>query len=632
MQTHKATQGCLRHGRAVPGLALGVALLMAASGVWGQTPRAYFDRDEAYEGDTIVLTIEADGQDGGVRPDLSSLHQDFQVLGTTSGTEVVITNGQRRDTTRWTVSLQPKHTGTFRIPGIALGSERTPPLTLKVSEVPAEVRRAQAEKLFVEMKIDGDGDGISVQQEIPLTVRLYTAVPLREGTLSAPQPADAVVEKLGDDRRYQTRRDGRTYQVTERRYAVFPEKSGTLRIPPVTFRGSVPAQPRTGSRPSSSLPGPFQDDPFFKRFFDDSALDRFFSDSFPVRDPFSLFESVEPITARSRALSLTVKPRPDGYKGAHWLPAESVVIHDSWAENPPSLRAGEPATRTLTIEAKGLAASQIPELDLPEVAGLRTYPEQTQRETRVDGKEVVGTSRQRVAIIPDHAGEIAVPELKVSWWDTTAKRERVAVVPGRKLTVAAGSGVSPARAASAAAALPPRPVAEKASREAGKSAPPLPAAREVQGPWPWIAGLLAVALAATLLIRRRYPAPPSGGRSKQADRDGLAAPTGPGPGLAKRHLREACEGNDAKAAARALVAWAAAEWPDRAPPSLSALADRLKTGGEVVRELEQTLYGPGSAPWQGRPLWEALREGLQERQGPRQSPEPPLPPLYPQQA
>ena len=42
-------------------LALGMALLMAAPSLWAQGLRACLDRDRVYEGDTVTLTIEADG-------------------------------------------------------------------------------------------------------------------------------------------------------------------------------------------------------------------------------------------------------------------------------------------------------------------------------------------------------------------------------------------------------------------------------------------------------------------------------------------------------------------------------------------------------------------------------------------
>ncbi|MEZ5581408.1 MAG: hypothetical protein R3F37_00205 [Candidatus Competibacteraceae bacterium] len=65
-----------------------------------------------------------------------------------------------------------------------------------------------------------------VQAQVQYTVRLLFAVPLLDGSLDAPQPANAVVERLGDDVSYETQRNGRRYRVIERRYALFAQRSG----------------------------------------------------------------------------------------------------------------------------------------------------------------------------------------------------------------------------------------------------------------------------------------------------------------------------------------------------------------------------------------------------------------------
>ena len=59
---------------------------------------------------------------------------------------------------------------------------------------------------------------------------------------------DAVVERLGEDRRFSASLGDQTYQVIERDYAIFPEKSGELYIPPVQFRGRVASGDPTARR------------------------------------------------------------------------------------------------------------------------------------------------------------------------------------------------------------------------------------------------------------------------------------------------------------------------------------------------------------------------------------------------
>jgi hypothetical protein len=147
-----------------------------------------------------------------------------------------------------------------------------------------------------------------------------------------------------------------------------------------------------------------------------------------------------------------------------------VAIDDSWATQPPRLRVGEPATRTLTITAKGLAGAQIPEIELPAPAGMRVYPEKTETESRTDGATLFGVSAQRVTLIPTAGGSVEMPEVRVTWWDTVAETERVATVPAMTLEVEgpAGAGRRPEPGGRAGAG-PRVSVRARGRRESGRA-------------------------------------------------------------------------------------------------------------------------------------------------------------------
>jgi hypothetical protein len=76
-------------------------------------------------------------------------------------------------------------------------------------------------------------------------------------------------------------------------------------------------------------------------------------------------------------------------------------------------------------------------------------------------------------------------------------------------------------------------------------------------------------------------------------------------------LQQACNGNDPRAAARALLQLAEAEWPADPPRNLEALARRLAgVSAGPLRELERVLYAAGDSAWQGDELWQLFRNGL----------------------
>jgi hypothetical protein len=99
----------------------------------------------------------------------------------------------------------------------------------------------------------------------------------------------------------------------------------------------------------------------------------------------------------------------------------------------------------------------------------------------------------------------------------------------------------------------------------------------------------------------------------------------------KRAFRKACGGDDARAAARALLDYAAAIWPGSSPQNLGAVAVRLSGDATPVRELDRALYAPDPTNWSdGEALWACLKQGLQSSRQTTQTPKAALSPLYPQ--
>jgi hypothetical protein len=329
--------------------------------------------------------------------------------------------------------------------------------------------------------------------------------------------------------------------------------------------------------------------------------DPFGNDSFfatPFGDPGKR------VHARSEAVTVEVKPHPASYAAANWLPGEDLVLHDSWAAQPPEFRVGEPVTRVISIDAKGLAASHLPEVAMPAIANMRIYPEQPQRESRTDGAVVYGHSEQSFAFVPQQAGRVTLPEIRLNWWDIKAGKQRVAVLPSWNVEVLPGAGGvqgAPVPPSAAVSKQPVQPVAEPPASEA----PSLPKAiTAFLSDWSWIAGGgLVLMFGVVLLWRRSRRKPLAAAVPVEVKPAAPAAVPAPDAGGALRALKQACDDNDARAAARALLDWAAAEWRDNPPRNLGAVASRLKSdAGAEVRRLDQSLYAPGGVVWDGAAL------------------------------
>ncbi len=546
-----------------------MAILAPAAVQAGVT--AQLDRDTINEGETFTLNLNVTGNDGG-QPDVSPLRKDFEVLGTGQRNEVQIINGSVEAHRSWTITLSPRLTGKLVIPPLTVGNDSSAALAVTVLPAAASSSKGTDQgDVFIE--VNAEPDTLYVQAQLLYTVRLYYAVPLRQGSLSEPTLDNAIVQKLGDDSKFATQRGGRDYQVIERRYAIFPQKSGTLEIPAIVFDGDV--------RDPSTQSG----------------------------DPF--FDSLNPVTRhvrlRSRQLDITVTAQPAAYQGASWLPAQGLSLAEKWSPETPRFRVGDPVTRTVIVRAKGLSASQLPDLPMPDQTGLKLYPDQAQTHSSALGDTLVSEREQKIAMIPTQAGDLTLPAIRLDWWDTAAKRQRSAELPARTIHVL------PALATprSGMAAMP-APFPSNAAPQA--SSPPLqalvpesksiaPSSSQGGGPylsmWIGLTVFFAMAWLITLLLWWYFKRPrgaPIVSRSGAGDSTPLVA------------LKRAQQQHDPRALKDALLTWARLRWPDAVPLSLGALAARVEDecfGAEIAR-LDRILYEANDSGWRAERLQQSF--------------------------
>ncbi|MCO5122685.1 MAG: BatD family protein [Rhizobacter sp.] len=613
---------------------LATALLGAAHAGWAAVS-ASLDRSSVPLGQPLTLTIESEGSPSGAKPDLEPLRKDFDLLSSSQSSEIRIINFHRSDRMRWTVQLLPRRQGSIDIAPITVGSEQTGALQLQVAAPAAAANpsgaadtgsAAPGTAVFMEVDSAAEGKPVYVQQQVPYTVRLYADGSVRSGNLTAPTSPDAVIEQLGAEERKTVTLHGRDYTLIERHYAISPEKSGTLRIAPAVFRGSaeVPRNPARDDGSGDDLMAemlrnsPFANNPALRN---------------GLLGGLSLGATMRPVAASAQTLTLDVRPRPAGAQ-AQWLPAEQIRLHDSWADGAPVFKAGEPVTRTLTIEAKGLAASQIPALTLAQPANARLYADAPDNQSRTDGTTIYGISKQTVTYIPTAAGTLDVAPAELPWWDTRDNVQRRAEVAAQHFQVA--PGVAPAVPSVATGATPVPSAAATASTTTAAAKSPgeaaaswqARAAEAIRDHGAWAASGLALLLGGGITVwwmrRRATPGVPS--TSAQAP----TAPPPPGTRASLRSLQQACRDGDREAAARALLELARAEWPERPPRGLGELADRIDAGADEVRALDRSLYGAATRAWDGTALWQALGKGLrQRRQGSPGQRSDALAPLYP---
>jgi len=556
---------CNRVGRrqALSMLLLSLVVSNALATVTARVDRPAVDLNESF-----LLEVKIDTL-GDLEPDLSVLEEDF-VLGTVSSlNNTSIFNGQIRRSRTWSISLMAKSVGQQRIPAIAIGNEKTTPITITVKK-PAEVLPGEAD-VFVTSEVDVSGT--FVQAQILNRIKVYRAVNTRQPSLQVPtiSGVEALDELVGADRIYESILNGKAYSVVERTIAIYPQENGEITLSPARFEARVLRDGRITGRKV------------------------FISETHTI--------SVAPIP-----------PPPADYPDAQWLPAQDVRLSEEWSRDLSDIKAGEPITRHVTISALGQIETQLPALELPEIGGINVYSDKPDLSRAVEEQGIRGIRKDQYAMIALRAGVVEIPEVTVPWWDLEAGAWRVARLPGRTINVEAAEMI-------AEVVQSPDPSVDTG---AGTS---VAATSAANGTWKKASQLLVVVWVLTLLAwwwstrrmprSRREPAPPP--IYKQQAKFIKAA-------------RKAALAGDKRALRKALIEWGRLQWPDDVPRSIGDLANRVAAPlADELHRLSAVSYGQTDAVWDADALAKSLRSIVIREAVAESDVSHPLPPLMPQQ-
>lgn len=543
-----------------------VMLLMAGSAAQAAEVTARLDRNNAVVGETVTLTLKTNDTDQSLDTDLAVLENDFDVLDRRSETQMSFVNGRRTAYVRLVITLEPKHAGNLKIPALKFPGAVSTPLTLNVSEAPA-LAAGEPEPVFIEVTVLPESGPYYVLSQVGLMVRIFYQANLTEAAINPPTPMQASVRLL-DEVPYQAERNGAKYRVLERRYAIFPERSGTLTIPPMQLSG------RLIERPSGRLWQP------------------------TVRG--------RRVRVASEPLHLEISPRPDEFTGDNWLPARRITLSQKISDNE-KLHIGEPVTRTVILDAVGLEEHMLEEPGWPDMPDTRIYPDQPQGISRDDGEWVLGHKEFRYAIVPEKAGEMVLPEIRLDWWDTINHRQRTAILPEHTLTVL------PSELAPVAAVLPAVANGMTAAVIDASGGPSGSDANAIL--WKTAAGVFALLWLLTLYFYyRRGPVVATNTHSNGSvslDEKALL-----------KQLQQACQDGNASAARKTLAQWIRNYAPQAMRGSMRSFGASCgdQALAQAIAELDSSGFvDEGSTAWKGDTLWAAFKAWRSKANRPNKS-------------
>ncbi len=240
-----------------------------------------------------------------------------------------------------------------------------------------------------------------VQENVLLRLKVLSEQSLAKASPELPSGNDLIIQKLEEPKvSSRTAPDGHREIITEFLYALTPLQAGDLSLPALRVSG-------------------------------ETAGDGY--------SPGQRFE-----VSGSEGIRLQVRPALTSVQP--WLPLRALSLKASLDDH--NIKAGEPVSLILELDAIGASGSQLPSLEsFLESSDFRVYREQTLTEAKVsaDGQHLEGKRTEHYTLVPRADGRLHLPEVRLPWWNvTTGSREWVSL-PARLGGVATEEGRRVAR-------------------------------------------------------------------------------------------------------------------------------------------------------------------------------------------
>jgi hypothetical protein len=106
-----------------------------------------------------------------------------------------------------------------------------------------------------------------------------------------------------------------------------------------------------------------------------------------------------------------------------------------WSSQPDTAAPGDAVTRTIALNADDVSAMAFPPMQHPEIGGVAIYPGQPSVNDTTDRGALRGRREESVTYVFETPGEVALPDIVLTWWDIGNNRLRQIELPGLQLVV-----------------------------------------------------------------------------------------------------------------------------------------------------------------------------------------------------
>ena len=416
--------------------ALSLLLTAAVAGAQQLTVTAEVDKTQVTLDEQVVLAVTVTGPQTSLPdPQMPSL-QNFSMYSSGRNQSISFINGRVSSSVIHTFVLIPRTVGKGIIGPITVSAQgasaKTDPIEIEVvksGNEPAAAPQARpaprpaaasGPDIFVTTELDRRR--ALVNEQVTLSFKFYTAVSLMGNPeYNPPKLEGFLTEDLPPLRHYNVIIKGRPYYVTEIKMALFPLQTGKLSIGPATVHCQV-QQDITA-------------DPFASDFFD-----KFFSQG--LITPKAKTMTTQPLTLQVDPIPSAGRP-PD-FNGAVGRFSLSASLDKTRA------KVGDAVTLSMILQGSGNLKS-LGNPDLPELPSWRVFDPVASVNEEKRGDQVQGSRVTRTVLVPRVSGELTIPPIALSYFDTDQQRfvrlqtksMTVSVAPGEANATPAVGYISP---------------------------------------------------------------------------------------------------------------------------------------------------------------------------------------------
>ncbi len=395
-------------------VALAIALSTPACGQQPQSLRSEVSPTAGSVDDLFIFTVSYEGSEQRITPQVQT-SSDFtlQLLG--PKTSITILNGVIRSQQSFVYQLIPKREGSLKTPEVqvatAQGTLSAPPIVVTISAKgtapggtngSSPTDQTSGDDLFLSQS--ATPKEVFLGQQIVNVIGVYSRLNLQGVTVDDEVADGFWQEVISDNNSSQKHIRGKDYAVLELARALFPLRTGDLRI-----------SPRKGTAKTvttrSINPGNFFD-PFGDGFFD------------------SIFQQpiIKDVPLSSNAIPIKVKPLPP-------IPPELVKFSTSLTlvggtsitmDAPAAvMKTGDTKAISITVRTEG-NINPIKSIPLTAPPGMKIYDGQAQTTHRISNGRLLSERTFRYSLVALQPGSAQIPGASVVFFDPASEDYRLA--------------------------------------------------------------------------------------------------------------------------------------------------------------------------------------------------------------